>query len=182
MFYAVGAFPSVRDDTETILPPVGFADLIVWPKSVLDNDPQGFYVEVMLDQTRVKATQVVEGDGRFYWNEEFLLYVSSHADRPLVDQPNKPHSNGTSESTISISIVRNQPGPTAQGLCIGRIDFVLGTLLVRCADNRCTFAAYAMINRASQVLYSYCSRHYISRTRGKQTDNGSIKSEAHRAG
>ena len=59
------------------LPPVGSADLTFLPESILDNEPQGFCVEVMLDQSRVKVTQVVEGDGTLSWNEEVALYAAS---------------------------------------------------------------------------------------------------------
>jgi hypothetical protein len=58
-------------------PPVGSADLTVPPESILDNELQGFYVEVMLNQIRVKATQVVEGDETLSWNEELALYAAS---------------------------------------------------------------------------------------------------------
>ena len=48
------------------------------------------------------------------------------------------YSTGNDSSIISLSIVQNSPGTTNQRSCIGLLNIELGTLLVRCANDKCT--------------------------------------------
>jgi len=71
MFYTVGTFRLFKV-SDIILCLVGSADMNVWPEGIPDNDQREFYVEIGLDQTRLKATQAVKG-GTLSWNEKFIL-------------------------------------------------------------------------------------------------------------
>jgi hypothetical protein len=67
-------FLPIQDGSDSILHPVGLADILVWPEAFL-KESQEFYVEIRLDGTKVQATQAVCGGRLLSWDEEVLMYV-----------------------------------------------------------------------------------------------------------
>jgi hypothetical protein len=76
--------PTPDDSDSNILCPVGSAELTVQPESKLDNGPHEFYVDIMLDQMRLKATQAMEGHEALSWNEWLTLYAPSYPDYQFI--------------------------------------------------------------------------------------------------
>ena len=113
------------------------ADAPVWAQSLHDNETRELYVEIKQDGMMVHATKEVKQNKTMSWNEEFLMYVWSPTGSQSVDETSFD-SIGNNSSTISLSLMHERS-------CLCFIDFVLGTLLTICPDNKCTLEMYNLI-------------------------------------
>jgi hypothetical protein len=121
----------------------------VWAESFHDNETRELYVEIRQDGMVAHATKKVKGSKTMSWNEEFLMYVWLPTSGQSVDETSF-NSIGNNSSTISLSLMHERS-------CLYSIDFVLGTLLTACLDNKCMLEMYNLICGVSWTFRSCCS-------------------------